>query len=180
MTIRLICGVLLSLGATGVFAQSAFPAKPSLEMRLVPEQVQAGLPQMFTFLLVNTSDHEIHVPGVLNVDCDSPVSGGIFLELTSPGSQGFSRGCGVDVLRKQAILDRVGRWRILRPGDSYSVKAGRERALYNDQLNGRYEFWAHYNPPYISPDDQELLRKAGIYFPHSQLNSAHIEYVKQP
>jgi hypothetical protein len=79
MTIRLICGVLLSLGATGVFAQSAFPEKPSLELRLVVELVQAGLPQMFTFLLVNTSDHEIQVPGVLNVDCDSPVSGGIFL-----------------------------------------------------------------------------------------------------
>jgi hypothetical protein len=108
MTIRLICGVLLSLGATGVFAQSAFPEKPSLELRLVVELVQAGLPQMFTFLLVNTSDHEIHVPGRAERRLRQPSVWWHLLKLTSPGGQGWQPRLRCDVLREEAILDRMG------------------------------------------------------------------------
>jgi hypothetical protein len=41
------------------------------------------------------------------------------------------------------------------------------------------EFWAYYSPPYVSTDDQAVLRKAGIDFPQGELTSAHITFVKK-
>ncbi len=151
----------------------------NLELQLETEDLQQGVPQAFTFLLVNKTNHEVRVPYIPNVDCDGTLYGGMWLRVVAPGGQGWSRGCGVNALHGESILDRAKRWRVLLPGASLNFKAGKERALYNDQVDGTYEFWAHYDPPTISPSDQEVLRRAGIDFPQGPLDSAHVRFEKK-
>ena len=165
VVLLLVFGVVV--GSSGVDDAQTTTAKPSsnLELRLQTQDLQHGVPQVFTFLLMNVSDHEVRVPIVPIVDCRNPLYGELWLQVGAPLGQGISRGCPVDPLRTQTILDRVQNWRVLRPGASMSWRAGKERGLYGDEAMGVYEFWAHYNPPVISPSDQAALRKAGIDFP---------------
>jgi hypothetical protein len=140
-----------------------------------------GLPQTFTFLLVNVSDHDVRVPVVPIVDCMSELYGEIELRwgLIGPFGQSISRGCAVNALHGHTIQDRVQAWSILHAGESMSCRAGKERGLYNNAAAGVYEFWGHYDPPEISPSDQAWLRQAGIDYPHDALDSAHIKFVKR-
>ena len=53
--------------------------QPGLELRLQPEDVQAGVPEAFTFVLVNRSNHDVRVP-MPSIECDDPpFDGSIFL-----------------------------------------------------------------------------------------------------
>jgi hypothetical protein len=183
MFMRKICLFsLFVISLLNCWAAQAPSSKPTsnLEFRLQAEDLQYGLPQTFTFLLVNVSDHDVRVPVIPIVDCKSPLYGGIELRLKSPVGQGISRGCPVDPLRGQSIQDRVKVWKLLHPGESMSWRAGKERALYNDETTGAYEFWGHYDPPEISPSDQAWLGLAGIDYPDNALDSAHIKFVKKP
>jgi hypothetical protein len=50
---------------------------------------------------------------------------------------------------------------------------------YDDMGPGKYEFWAEYSPPAITPDDQKALKEAGIDFPSEPLKTMHLVYYKR-
>jgi hypothetical protein len=151
----------------------------NLELTLQSKDFQMGVPQTFIFTLVNKTNHEVRVPYIPNIDCDDTLYGAMWLRFTASGPQSVSRGCGVNVVGGETIWNRIKGWKVLPPGGSLSFQAGRERGLYSDQMNGTYEFWAHYDPPQISLVDQDLLRKAGIDFPSGRLDSVHFKYEKR-
>jgi hypothetical protein len=151
----------------------------NLELLLQSKDLQMGVPQTFIFTLVNKTDHVVRIPYIPNIDCDDPLDGAMWLRFTAPGPQSVSRGCGVNIEGGESIWSRIKGWQVLSPGASLSFKAARELALYNDQTNGIYEFWAHYEPPQVSIKDQDLLRQAGIDFPRDPLNSTHVKFEKK-
>ena len=183
---RTVLGIALSISAvTAAFAQGNPETKrDNLELRLEAEDIQGGIPQGFIFLLVNKSDHDIRVPTPA-IECEDPVDDGSFwLEVnfrpSRPDENGIGCGCANDRTDKRAILDRVKTWKNLRPGESIVLKVTRERLQYSGKEPGTYEFWAHYFPPVMTPSDRKVLSQTGIDFPHSQLTTTHLEFVKNP
>jgi hypothetical protein len=151
----------------------------TLELALQVKDFQMGVPQTFIFTLINKTDHEVRIPYIPNIDCNDTLNGAMWLRFTAPGPQSVSRGCGTNVVGGETIWSRIKGWKVLSPGASLSFKAGRERGLYSDQMNGTYEFWAHYEPPQVSLKDQDLLRQAGIGSPRVPLDSPHIKFEKK-
>jgi hypothetical protein len=173
----------LAFGTILTLAQDA-PVPPSeLELVLQPDAPSKGLPRGFTVLLLNKSDHDIRVPTPV-VDCQAAYSGvmGVSFRFTPlrparPNSHGY--GCASDRFNWPPILERAKEWTVLHPRMSISVRETLEQMHCECTVPGRYEFWAGYLPPDISPEDKETLTKAGIDFPHAPLESAHVTYVKK-
>jgi hypothetical protein len=160
--------------------------QPGLELRLEPEEVQGGIPEAFTFVLFNGSNHDVRIP-MRSIKCeDPPFDGNIRLKVEfrplRPDAPGFGSGCTNDRMDDQpAIMNRVRNWRNLHPGESLSLKAVRKRLLYRYEEPGTYEFSAaHYFPPSVTRSDREALNQAGIDFPQNELTSAHVTFVKEP
>ena len=65
---------------------------------------------------------------------------------------------------------------MLHPGETLTVKAESVYFGYDDNQNGTYEFWATYQPPYISPADQKILHESGIDFAEANLITAHVSF----
>jgi len=179
--------ITLALGsATWAYAQATGtqPAvkdkSDNLELSLEPKDIQGGVPQTFTFVLVNTSDHDVRIPATPVVNCHSQYSGSIWLVHTftplTPGSPGPGGGCAASKYNWPPLMDRVKEWKVLRAGESLRIAGAKN---FDDKEAGTYKFWAEYEPPYISSDDQATLRQAGIDFPHDELATAHITYVKK-
>jgi hypothetical protein len=179
--------ITLALGsATWVYAQ-ATGTQPvvsdksyNLQLRLEPKDIQRGVPKAFTFVLVNISDHDVRVP-MPTVNCRDTYNGSLqlltkFTPLT-PQPSGLVKICISDSIKRPPVLDWVKQLRVLHAGEALSESAIKN---FDDKDIGTYEFWADYFPPQISTEDQAVLRKAGIDFPHDALTSAHITFVKKP
>ncbi len=177
---RTVLGIALSISAvTAAFAQGS-----NLELRLHAEDIQDGIPQTFTFSLVNKSDHDIRVPTPA-IECEDPVDDGslslkVNFRPSRPGEAGVGYGCANDRTDKRTILDRVKTWKNLRPGESIVLKVARERLHYACKEPGTSEFLAYYFPPAMTPSDRKVLSLSGIDFPHSQLTTARVTFVKSP
>jgi hypothetical protein len=155
-----------------------------LELRLQPEDVQAGVPEAFTFVLVNRSNHDVRVP-MPSIECEDPPFDGNFrlkveFKPSRPNAPGFGSGCTNDRMDRPAIMNRVKNWKNLHPGESLSLRVVRKRLLYRYQEPGTYDFCAHYFPPSVTLSDREALNQAGIDFPQNELTSAHVTFVKEP
>ena len=158
------------------------PAKSdNLELRLVPGEMQAGVPQAFTFVLVNISDHDVRVPSTPSFDCFDNYDGTLWLRLKFtpliPGPLGHIFGCGGTRVNWPPVMDRVKKWKVLHAGESFSISANKD---FDDKQAGTYEFWVNYRPPALLDGDEATLRKAGIDYPHEELSSAHVVFVKKP
>ena len=166
-----------------LFVLSVPLAAQNIELRLQPDAIEHGVPQAFTFSLLNTSDHDVRVPGPA-IQCDDSYGGAIWLRLKftpdAPAKPGMARGCAGDTFGHTPILDRIQKWSLLRPGQYLIFNIPRERLYYDDQDPGIYEFWAEYVPPSIELADREILQKAGIDFPQAKLTSPHIAFRKTP
>jgi hypothetical protein len=81
---------------------------------------------------------------------------------------------------KRSILERVKTWKDLHPGESIVLKVAKERLHYDCKEPGTYEFLAYYFPPAMTPSDRKALSQTGIDFPHSQLTTAPVPFVKNP
>ena len=59
-----LAGAVFAIGlAACCVAQTAVPITPGkLELRLLPESVVRKIPQAFTILMLNGTDHDVHVP----------------------------------------------------------------------------------------------------------------------
>jgi hypothetical protein len=91
----------------------------------------------------------------------------------------MGRGCGTGRSDWPPILDRIKEWKTLHPGESLSIDATQEDLLVDVRAAGRYEFRARYEPPEISANDQDILRKAGIDFPHRPLTSERLVFKRK-
>jgi hypothetical protein len=165
-----------------LLALSAVCGADSFELQLKPDSIVDGVPQGFTFSLLNTSGHDVRVP-VPAIECEDSFSGALWLRLdfTAFGDAEIREGggCAGDTMGKPPILERAKTWTLLHPGQSVSWSAARERLQYDSKQSGIYEFWAEYSPPAIDPADREKLRAAGIDYPQVKLASGHIAFRKE-
>jgi hypothetical protein len=174
--------ILVTFGlATAVSAQTA-PA-PNLELRLRPGALVDGVPDSFTFEIVNVSKHDVRMPEPM-VDCADSYSGFIFIRfqfkpLHPDVKPGMGFGCASDKKKWPSILERARDWRLLRPGESDSQALPQDKLHYQNREPGTYEFWADYTPPAVGLEDQKALRKAGIDFPTVQLSTPHLAFTRQ-
>lgn len=171
------------LGSRGIDIRIA---PPNLELQLQPEDIQAGVPQAFKFLLVNTTKHDVTLPQnpeITSADaCGDIYYGRIRLTLhfvpPKPLHEGSSIGtCEYKQREWPPVLERVKVWKTLKPGESLVLEASKAQMGYDDRLPGAYEFWANYDTP-LGTDDDNTLRQAGINAPSGDIESTHITFIK--
>ena len=152
-SIALVLPLLTAIAAT-FSAQdpvgSQIAVKLKLELRILPGQLDGGLPKSFTFVFVNRSGHQLRMPR------PTQCSGGNgtvmlrsqFKPLNTRGvPSGGVGGCSPGLTEKIQVLEWAKSWHLLDPGESISVSYSR-RDLFNFQEDaGDYEFWAEYVPP---------------------------------
>jgi hypothetical protein len=172
---------LLALSVVGLAVPDARDAN-SFELQLRPDLITDGVPQGFTFSLMNTSSHDVRVPTPA-IECEDSFDGALWLRLdfTAFGDAEIREGggCAADTMGKPPILERAKTWTLLHAGQAVSWSATRERLQYDNKQAGIYEFWAEYSPPAIEAGDREKLRTAGIDYPQIKLASGHIAFRKE-
>jgi len=152
---------------------------PNLELRLLPGEMVNGVPQTFTFELINVSHHNVWVADPA-VQCDDSYDGSLslrvkFTPLHPPGSE-TGGGCAADRFNDPPILERAREWKLLPPGERIEKTAYFAELHYEVRQSGTYEFWAEYSPAYVQPADQQILRERGIDFPLEQLTTLHLAF----
>jgi hypothetical protein len=151
----------------------------NLELRLLSGEMANGVPQAFTFELINVSGHNVWVP-VPGVDCEDSYDGYLLLRvkftpLHSPGSE-TGGGCAGDRLNWPPILERAQEWKLLPPDEAVEKTVRRAELHYEAGQAGTYEFWAEYYPPALEPADQQALGERGIDFPLEKLTTSHLTF----
>jgi len=169
----------IGLAACGV-GQTAVSATPGkLELRLLPQSVVMKIPQTFTILMVNGTDHDVRMP-TPSLECGDGPHGTVRLRLNfkpyTPGVPSLGGGC-VNDFSHSPMSDAIKGWKVLRPGESLTLATINDRVLAQEA--GSYDYWAHYDPPGMPEADREWLRKAGIDYPKEDLDSAHVKFVKR-
>jgi hypothetical protein len=154
------------------------------ELQLRPDSIVDGMPQAFTFSMLNRSGHDVRVPAPV-IECEDSFDGTIWLRLSfipfhneveGPGCGG----CARDTMATPPILDRARTWTLLHAGQTLSWSVASEQLHYESKQPGIYEFWTEYSPPAIDAADREKLRIAGIDFPQVELTSGHIAFRREP
>jgi hypothetical protein len=165
-----------------LLALSAVCRADSFELQLRPDSIVDGVPQGFTFSLLNTSGHDVRVPAPA-IECEDSFDGAIWLRLdfTAFGDAEIhgDRGCASDTMAAPPILERAKTWTLLHAGQTVGWSATKERLQYDSRQPGIYDFWAEYSPPAIDPADREKLRAAGIDFPQVKLASGHVAFRRE-
>jgi hypothetical protein len=157
--------------------RDAQKAIPNLELRFVPGDMVNGIPQAFTFELINVTGHNVWVadPGV---QCINSYYGYFSLRLhftpLHPPASETGGGCVVDRFGWPPILERVQEWKVLPPGEEIKKTVSLAAMHYEVKKAGTYEFWAEYSPPAAKPTDQQTLRERGIDFPLDPLTTSHL------
>ncbi len=115
-----ICFALASAQTPGL------PQNGNLEFRILPEAVLEGMPQSFSFLLRNKTDHEVRIP-VPAFKCGDTFNGSIELNLRFtpkvPGSgSSVGSGCAGDRINWPPITQRITEWQVLPAGYALVLK----------------------------------------------------------
>ena len=157
---------------------------PNLELRLQPGKLVNGVPESFTFVFVNISNHDVRMPQPSL--CADGVFGWLYLGLelkpTTTEVGGFGCGGGIGGSGHViAMRDQAKNWKILKPGESLKVSFPGIKLFSTkpQQVPGTYDFWATYTPPIIPAYDQQILTEEGIDFPRSHLVSPHLTFVRK-
>lgn len=162
-----------------VSTRIAHGSVPKVELRILPSQLDRGLPKSFTFVFVNRSGHQLRMPrptqcigGNGTVTLRSK-----FKPLNTRGvPSGGGGGCGGGLRGKIQVLEWVKSWQSLDPGTSLSVNYSRQDLFNFQEDAGDYEFWGEYVPPRLTTEDVSLLEGAGVHFPRVQLASKHLRF----
>jgi hypothetical protein len=156
--------------------------KPKVELRILPSQLDRGLPKSFTFVFVNRSSHQLRMPRPTKCigGNGTVLLRSQFKPLNTRGvPSGGAGGCGGGLTEKIQVFEWAKSWQSLNPGESLSVSYSR-RDLFNFQEDaGDYEFWGEYVPPKLTIEEISLLERAGINFPRVTLATAHLNF-KRP
>ena len=169
-------------GPAQVPEQPAAQAPPALSLSIQLEDVQAGVPQTISVTLANSTDHALLVPTPV-IDCGNVYNGTISVKAhftplnpKSPG-EGYAQGCANEE-KSPPIMDRIKGWTVLHPGKSINIRKPLTRYMLGSASAGTYEVWANYWPPFISLQDRQTLQQAGIEFPQSKLETAHLTFIR--
>ncbi len=174
LVVSVVISVVTSLPPLGRAQTEANTAPTNLELRIKVESVLDTVPQALQISLTNISDHDVHLPEPAALCGDTAHGtfrlGENFVPLHGSAST-MGGGCFRD-FGYQPILERVKGWKVLRPGESLVV--------FNDhipaQAPGSYDYWGVYLPPGMPGADADVLRKDGIAFPTSRLESGHVHF----
>ncbi|HEY0306932.1 MAG TPA: hypothetical protein VGB94_02125 [Acidobacteriaceae bacterium] len=169
-------------GPAQVPKQPAAQAPAPLTLSIQLEDMQAGVPQTISFTLANSTDRDLLVPTPV-IDCGRGYDGVIRVKAhftpLNPKSpdDGYGHGCTSEE-KSPPIMDRIKSWTVLHPGKSISIRKPLTKYMLGSASAGTYEVWADYSPPHISLQDRETLQQAGIYFSCSNLESAHLSFIR--
>ena len=152
----------------------------NLELHLQPGNLVKGIPEAFTFIFVNISNHDVRMPQPSY--CASDTEGTIYLvlELKPPPLSGIRGGYGGGISGLPSMSDQAKSWKVLKPGESLTVTFDRKTLFVDEQGPGTYEFWSEYTPPDIPAEDQRILAEEDIDFPREKLVSKHLIFVRKP
>jgi hypothetical protein len=122
-------------------AQVPDQAAGHLELQIQPENFEQGVPQAFTFLIVNKTNHDVRIP-VPTIQCEDSFNGDILLRLRfTPLKPEPAEGhaCALDNEIWPPILDRIQEWKIVPSGDTLKLNADREHLFYDASKPGNLE-----------------------------------------
>jgi hypothetical protein len=158
------------------------PAKPNLELRITPVELENGLLKGFSFVFVNVSDHKLRMPRPTQcIGGNGTVSLRSRFKPLNPlrVPSGGAGGCGSGLFGgRPGLLEWVKSWKPIERGESFTVSYSR-RELFNFQEDaGAYEFWGEYLPPQLTVQDVSVLESAGFDYPRVPLTSGHLVYSK--
>jgi hypothetical protein len=152
---------------------------PTLELTLLPQRVGKGIPQAFTFRLVNRSNHNVWIPEPV-IQCTDTSDGYLWLRVQATNGSSPGYGCAADRAYDHGaptVLDRAKEWKVLAPGAMIERTVPGAELLYDAvQAGTYYEFWAEYYPPAITAADQQVLDERGIDFPVGKLATRHLTF----
>jgi hypothetical protein len=176
---------LTSIALTACMAAGAQTSgSRALQLKLEPGTEFHGVPVSFVYTILNASSHDIRMPKPV-VNCGDVYLGEVWVHVkfipaghTIPS--GLKNGCVNDYLPVKSVLQRVESWQVLHPGESISQTLPQEQLHYDASKAGSYEVWAEYRRPYLSPQDEQMLRKAGIAFPAVDIQTPHQTYRSKP
>lgn len=167
--------------ASSCLGQEAYSEATALTLHLEAQDVTNGFPQGFVYIFQNNSQHDVLIPEP-STNCGSSDSVWLrmHVELFQPPKwPRYGHSCAADTWKPLPILERIHRWKRIAPGESLAVPADRRRLYWNEILPGRYDVWAEYQPPHVSPEDRNQLLAAGIYYSDKSLSSNHVQFVKK-
>lgn len=163
-------------------AQKEVKATRPLELRIEAQKVQGEeLPLKLVLTLVNSSKNEVRLPYPV-IECHGSYTGSLWLRNHfTPfrlGDTQVGHGCSATKYKWPNVANRVKEWKRLKPGETL-VFTRTSREDLNPTLAGKYEFYADYEPPYLSPEDQMTLDSLGITFPREAVQSQHLIFIKK-
>jgi hypothetical protein len=102
------------------------PLNGNLEFRILPEAVAQGMPQAFSFLLENRTDHDVRIPAP-TFKCGDAFNGSISLNVRFtpkvPGSApSGGSGCVGDRMNWPSITERILEWQVVPAGYALVLK----------------------------------------------------------
>lgn len=183
-SIVIVLAVLTAIAGTlsaqaPVSAHVAHGSIPRLELRILPGQLDRGLPKSFTFVFVNRSGHQLRMPRPTHcIGGNGTVTlRSKFKPLNTRGvPSGGGGGCGGGLTEKIQVLEWAKSWQSLDPGASLCVRYSRQDLFNFQEDAGDYEFWGEYVPPKLTTEDVSMLEGAGVHFPRVTLASTHLRF----
>ena len=182
-----IVGILAcAVAMTGLLAAEDKVTKAApLKLILNASSLTDGMPDGFTFTLINSTDHDFKLPSP-DLECSDSIDGTVVLRVEYITSHGGSEptgtgGCAGDLYGGwPSIFERVKTWKTLGAGETLILKGKRDQLFYSDKKPGRYEFWAAYEPPYVEDVDQQLLFGSGFDFLTRSIVSSRLTFERKP
>jgi hypothetical protein len=162
------------------------PAKPvnpvTLELTMeVATTTEDGLPEALRFTLTNAGNVAVDLP-MPAIDClgeNGAIRVPSLARLDGPGTIG-GHGSGSGGTGGPTFLERVkSSWLHLRPGE-YLTFSGDRRSLV-DRASGpaTYEYWAEYEPPFLTSEERKELTEGGYAVPTEKVESAHESFAER-
>ncbi len=151
-----------------------------LTLRIHAEELSAGVPESFSFTLLNEAATDIYVPNP-SIACagrgyEGSVSVILLFKPFNPQDGGLGGGCSEEDTPTSTIEERAKSWVLLHPGKSLTVKASMNQLNYLDSIAGVYRFKGLYQPPFISEKDASTLESLGIKYPQRRLETEPITF----
>ncbi len=178
-----VLALLSSFFARAALSQSTATPSAELSLQAVPGPLSNGIPQRFTFLLKNESNHPIVLPRPI-LDCGGSYTGEIWLRYhftpRDPASRGVGFGCAADKYQWPSILDRVKEWKALQAGELLTVEGDAQTLHLQELQAGDYDLWVEYIPPFVPDDDLRTLTRFGYRTALRKLTSEHMHFEKHP
>lgn len=159
---------------------AASPGVARLELTMeIAATTEDGQPTALRFTLRNIGAVSVDIPAPA-IDCTGG-NGSIRIRtvIHFDGSQGTGRGhgCGGGVFDGPVLLVRIRtQWFHLRPGE-YLIFTGDARSMIDRaDKPATYEYWAVYDPPALTAEEQTVVVRNGYVVPSEPVESDSLHF----